>query len=104
MAPMRIVRVGLGVALAATLAFGLAACGEKTVDADSAAASVTDVVAEQTGFEPDDVSCPDDVEAEVGVTFECDFTGPDGDYLAEVEIVEVSGDEAQFRVVTKLDR
>ena len=53
---------------------------------------------------PDDVSCPDDVEAEVGVTFECDFTGPDGDYVAEVEIVEVSGDEAQFRVVTKLDR
>ncbi len=101
---MLTLRLGLGIALAATLAVGLAACGEKTVEADSAAASVTDVVAEQTGFEPDDVSCPDDVEAKVGVTFECDFTGPDGDYVAEVEIVEVSGDEAQFRVVTKLDR
>jgi hypothetical protein len=86
--------------LAATLAFGLAAC-DKTVEADSAADSVTEVVKDQTGFEPDDVSCPDDVKAEVGVTFECDFTGPDADYVAEVEITSVDGDQAQFRVVAK---
>lgn len=61
---------------------------------------MTDLVSEQTGFEPDDVECPDDVEAEVGRRFQCTFTGPEGPYVAEIEIDEVEGDDVVFQIQT----
>jgi hypothetical protein len=83
-------------ALAALL---LAGCGETTVRAEGAEQSVVEVVSRQTDFRPDDVSCPSDVEAEVGGTFECEFTGPDGvPYTAHMKIVEVDGEEVVFEV------
>ena len=39
-----------------------------------------------------------DVEAEVGATFECTFTGPEGPYVASVEVTEVDGEDAVFQV------
>ena len=93
-------RVGIAIAAVALL-LGLAACGEKTVDADAAATTITGFVEQETGFRADDVECPDDVKAEVGETFECTFTGPEGPYVASVEITEVDGDDAQFRIDTR---
>lgn len=61
---------------------------------------MTDLVSEQTGFEPDDVECPDDVEAEVGERFQCTFTGPEGPYVADMEIEQVEGDEVVFQIQT----
>jgi hypothetical protein len=90
-----------GIAIAAlALALGAAACGEETVDAGSAADSIAGFVERETGFVPDDVDCPDDVEADVGERFECDFTGPEGPYVAEVEITEIDGDDARFSIQT----
>ncbi len=80
------------------LALFLAACGEKTIDTDAAEETVVDLIAEQTAFEATDMSCPEDVEAEVGATFECTFTGPEGPYVASVEVTEVDGDDAVFQV------
>ena len=80
------------------LALLLAACGEKTVDTDAAEETVVDLIDEQTGFEATDMSCPEDVEAEVGATFECTFTGPEGPYVASVEVTEVDGEDAVFQV------
>ncbi len=80
------------------LAFAFTACGEKTVDADSAEETVAGLISEQTGFEPTDMSCPSDVEAKQGDTFECSFTGPEGPYTASVRITEVDGDDATFFV------
>ena len=88
-------------AFALILALALAACGEKTVVPDEAANSVTELVSEQTGFEPTDVECPDDVEAEVGGTFECTFTGPEGPYTADMEITEVEGEDVVFSIETQ---
>ena len=85
-----------------SLAVGLGACGEATVDSGSAEDSVVEVVAKQTGFHPEDVSCPDDVEATVGQTFECSFTGPDGPYTANMEIKQVEGDDVLFHIETRL--
>jgi hypothetical protein len=93
-------RVGIAVA-ALAFAVGLVACGEKTVDADNAATTIADFVERETGFAAADVECPDDVNAEVGETFECTFTGPEGPYVAEVEITDVEGDDATFDIRTR---
>jgi hypothetical protein len=91
-----------GTALAAlALLISAVACGDKTIDAGNAAETVTRFVSERTGFEPDDVECPDDVKAEVGRTFECNFTGPEGPYEASVEITAVEGDDATFEIETR---
>ena len=91
-------RLALPALLAAlALAVSLAACGESTVDPSSAEEAVTGVIAD-SGFEADDVSCPDDVEAKEGTTFECDFTGPAGPQIANVEITSVDGDNVEFNV------
>ena len=92
-------RAGIAIAALALL-LGAAACGEETVDAGSAAESITDFVERETGFVPDDVECPDDVKADVGEMFQCDFTGPEGPYVADVEITEIDGDDAIFRIET----
>ena len=78
----------------------LVACGEKTINADRAAETVNNFVSDRTGFEPSDVECPEDVEAKVGETFECTFTGPEGPYRAEVRVSEIDGDDAQFSIRT----
>ena len=93
-------RAGLGLLLAAGLLVG---CGDKTVDADSAADTVTNFVSGKTGFEPD-VDCPSDVKAEVGATFECHFAGPEGPYTASVRITEIDGDDATFFIRSHPDR
>jgi hypothetical protein len=86
---------------AAALALFLAACGQAVIEADEAESSVAEVVSSEAGFEPEDVECPDDVDAEVGGTFTCTFTGPDGPYDAEVEMTEVDGEQVQFQIEAK---
>lgn len=88
-------RLPAGITILA-LALALAACGEKTINAQNAADTVDRTVTEKTGFEPTDTSCPEDVKAEVGETFECSFTGPEGPYVAFVRVTEVDGDDAIF--------
>ena len=79
----------------------LAACGENTIVPSGAAQSVEEVVKEQTGFSADDVQCPTGVEAKVGGTFECTFTGPEGPYIAEMRIKEVEGERVVFDIRTR---
>jgi hypothetical protein len=93
--------ISLVLSLAAVLAAVglLAACGESTVKPDGAEQSVVDVVSRKTGFHPTDVSCPSGVEAKVGGTFECHFTGPEGrPYTAKMRILEVEGERVLFQV------
>lgn len=86
---------------AVALALLLAACGEKTVDATEAEETVAGVIADETGFEAEDMSCPEDIKAEVGEEFECEFTGPEGPYVASVTITEVDGDDATFEIESR---
>ena len=94
-------RPALTAAVALVLALLVAACGEKTVDASAAEETVTNLIADESGFEAQDMSCPDDVPAEVDEEFECEFTGPEGPYVASVTITEVDGDDAVFQVVSR---
>jgi len=93
-------RACLGIAcLAALLPAG---CGEEaTVRPEGAARTIVRVVSKQTGFRPDDVRCPSGVEAKVGVKFECEFTGPEGPYVAHMKILEVEGEKVLFDIRTR---
>ena len=85
------------------LALALVGCGTSTVKPDGAERSVVDVVSRKTDFRPDDVRCPSGVEAEVGGTFACRFTGPGGEpYVAQMKILEVDGERVVFKVTTRL--
>ena len=89
------------VATMVALAVLIAGCGS-TIKPDGAAQSVADLVKKQTGFEPKDVKCPEGVEAKVGGTFECKFTGPEGtEYTADMRITKVDGDDVEFYIETK---
>ncbi|MCV7373343.1 DUF4333 domain-containing protein [Mycolicibacterium arabiense] len=96
MSSTRGARVGVSLFLGAA-ALTLSACGESTIEPGPTQQFVADLVAKQTQFTPEDVTCPDGIEAQVGVEFECAFTGPEGTgYLAHLKVVEVNGKEATF--------
>jgi hypothetical protein len=83
-------------------AFLLAGCGTKVIKPEGAANSVADLVSRKTGFHPTDVSCPSGVEAKVGKTFECHFTGPEQKpYTAFMRIMEVHGQRVLFHIETR---
>ena len=88
--------------LAAVLAVSVSGCGA-TIKPDEAAKSVSAVVSRQTKFKPKDVSCPSGVDAEVGVEFDCTFTGPEGkEYTAHMKVTKVEGEEVEFSVKSEL--
>lgn len=98
MSSTRGARVGVILVLGAA-ALALAACGESTIEPGPTQQFVADLVSKQTQFTPEDVTCPDGIEAEVGVEFECAFTGPEGTrYLAHLKVVEVNGKDATFEL------
>ncbi len=83
----------------------LAACGGKdTIKPEGAEKVVVNVVSSQTGFKPTDVRCPSGVEAKVGGTFDCHFTGPEGPYTAAMRIREVEGERVLFYVRSRPTR
>lgn len=96
----RVVRVGVAVFIA-LVGLQLTACGS-TIQPEGAGQAVTDLVSEKTDFTPEDVKCPDGVEAKVGGTFDCTFTGPDGDYVAHMKIEKIEGEQVLFDIKTEL--
>ena len=72
-----------------------------TVIPEGAAQTVVDVVAENTGFRPTDVTCPAGVEAKVGQQFECRFTGPEGPYTAYLQITTVDCLYIEYSITTR---
>lgn len=88
--------------LAAALAVFVSACSSATIKPDGAAKSVVDLVSREAGFKPNDVSCPSDVDAKVGVEFDYKFTGPEGkEYTAHMKVTRVEGDDVEFYVESK---
>jgi hypothetical protein len=81
----------------------LTACGS-TIKSDSAAKFVADNASKQTGFTPKDVKCPDGMDANEGVEFDCHFTGPKGSYTAHLKILKIENDDAFYQMSTKLDK
>ena len=87
----------LAVALLAVV--GPVACGSTVLPADEVAAGAEDALEEEAGSRPE-VSCPEDVEAEVGAETRCLLTaeGLEGEYGVTVTVTSVEDGEAQFEV------
>jgi hypothetical protein len=86
---------GLGVA---AVLLALAGCGSEVAARDVATA-VADAVEPRIGSRPD-VSCPDDVPAEVGTRTRCTLTGADlgGRYGVTVTVATVDDGKVSFDV------
>jgi hypothetical protein len=94
--------VRLGAALVIGLAsLGLGGCSKMVIDAGKAQESVAQFVADNTEAEASNVKCPDNIDAKVGVEFDCTFTAADGDYIAHLKITKVDGTNVGYDIETK---
>ena len=81
------------------LAAGLAACGSSALAADDVAEGAEAALEAEVGARPN-VSCPEDLAAEVGAETRCTLsvTGDDQEYGVTVTVTSVEGDTANFDV------
>jgi hypothetical protein len=79
----------------------LAGCGTSQIIPHGAEQAVATFVARHTGFRPTDVRCPSGINATVGATFDCKFTGPDGLYVAHMRITSVQGERVVFEISSR---
>ncbi len=102
MSGYRALRTMLAVPVAA---LALSACGKDVIDSGAAEHSVTQVVSQKTGYTPTDVSCPSGVDAKVGGTFDCSFSGPHAtSYTAHVRITDINGQDVRFFITAERAR
>lgn len=85
-------------AVGSVAALALAGCGASSIAGDELADQVNTQLTEQVGQEPDEVECPEDLDAEVGATTQCTLTAGDESYNVDVEVTEVDGDTANFSI------
>ena len=90
---------GLAALLALPAALGLAACGGGTLAAEDVAGAAEDAFEEESGFRYP-ISCPEDLEAEVGAETRCVLTREDigQEFGVTVRVRSVEGDRATFDV------
>lgn len=87
-----------GIATAALIA--LSACGADVVDQQD----VEQQISEKFGSEFDqvgDVSCPEDLAAEVDATVTCVMTGDGQEYDVDVTVTSIDGDKVLFDMEVK---
>ena len=88
------------VAALAGFALVAAACGAGAVKEADVETAVAAQLAEETGQPEPDIDCPNDLDAEVGATMECDLTveGDDAVYPVTVEVTSVEDGKANYSV------
>lgn len=75
----------------------LAGCSSAVPQAD-VEDQISSQYEKQIGTPPDDVSCPEDLNAEKGATMTCQLTDSDGEYDVKVTVTSVEGDTANFDI------
>jgi hypothetical protein len=91
----------LALALALLAGPVLAGCGDDgSVSQGDVEQQVAEQLAAQIGSDPPDVSCPGDLDAEVGATMECDLSveGDSAVYPVQLEVTSVEGDTVNFDI------
>ena len=81
------------------LSLGLAACGAAH-SGDDVASEAEDALEEQVGARPD-ISCPEDLEAEVGAQTRCTLIAGDdpAEYGVTITVTAVDGSDTEFDIV-----
>ena len=89
----------LALLVAAPLLLPLAGCGS-TLSAGDVETEAEDALEEQVGTRPD-ISCPEDLEAEVGAETRCTLTAGDDPtkYGVTITVTAVDGADAEFDIV-----
>jgi hypothetical protein len=77
----------LGLAAAALVAVGAAACGKSELDSERAESEIRRGITRQTGIKVESVRCPNDIELRQGDTFRCVAVASDGQ-RARVEVTQ----------------
>ncbi len=105
---MRTPKLPAAASLVATMAAGvlLAGCSgevhagiEKSLPADKLSTTVAEKLAAQTGQPKPDVTCPEDLDAEVGATGRCELTAADGTKIGlSVTVSSVEGSQVNFDI------
>ena len=90
------------IAVAAVLATGACSAsvsvGTKQVAADKVAAQMSSQLAATVGKAPDDVTCPEGLDAEVDATVTCTLTDQGTKYDVTGTVTSVDGDNVKFDV------
>jgi hypothetical protein len=87
-------------AIVPVLLIGLSACGGTgTLPAKEVATKAEDALEKQVGVRPD-VSCPEDLKAEVGAKTRCTLTAGDDptEYGVSIKVNQVDGTNAKFDI------
>jgi len=84
------------------LGLALTACGSDALAARDVAAKAADALEKQVGVRPD-ITCPDDLPAEVGAQTRCTFTAGDDptEYRVRITITSVDAKAVRFDVVVE---
>ena len=85
----------------AALSIGLAACGDDAVSSGEIEEKAKTALSKEVGQTPKSISCPSDLDAEVGATETCTLTADDGttiDMTAEVTSADGDNVELHFQV------
>ena len=85
------------VALAVPL-LALSACGTSSVSSSDLEKQVDSQLTKVVGQKPDDVTCPDDLKAEVGATTRCTLTADGTKYGVTVRATKVDGSQVNFSI------
>ena len=96
--PFRTLAATVASALAAVAPAACSTGGPATVDAGRVETEISTALTAEVGFPPDEVSCPDDLEAEPGATTRCEVTVDGASLGARVEVTSVEGDVAEFDI------
>jgi len=96
---MKIRRSLATVGLAVTLGAALAGCSS-TVPKDDVASAISGKLTEQ-GITANGVTCPEDLDAEVGKSVRCEFTVEGQPVDAVATVTSLQGDQANFDITTE---
>ena len=77
---------------------GSVSIGGSGVESEELAQEVSDQLEASVGQAPDDVECPDGLDAEVGAEARCTLTDGDATYGVSVTATAVEGDEVSFDI------
>lgn len=88
----------LALAIVAGSNLVLGCSSTSVVSADNAAQQISDVLESEVGQRPDDVECPDDLEARVGEEMRCELREADTTYGVTIRITDVTDGVATFDI------
>ena len=91
-------RVAIALGIGAAALPLLAGCGAGSVPADEVEEKVSAALAEQVGQTPDEISCPEDLPAEVGAEMKCELTAGTDTLGVTVTVTSVDGSDVEFDI------